>query len=137
MNSIILRTTARLILPLLLLFSILLLLLGHNQPGGGFAGGLLAAAAYAMYAMAYDGPSARRLLRVSPEALLTLGLAIALLSGLVGVFMGQEFLRSAWTEADLPLAGHVKIGTPMLFDLGVYLTVVGVTLMMIFAMREE
>lgn len=137
MNSIILRTTATLILPLLLLYSILLLLLGHNQPGGGFAGGLLAAGAYALYAMAYDGPSARRLLRIRPGALLGLGLAIALLSGLLGWITGGVFLQSLWTEVDLPMIGHAKLGTPMLFDLGVYLAVIGVTLMMIFALREE
>ncbi|MBL0921666.1 MAG: Na+/H+ antiporter subunit B [Phycisphaerales bacterium] len=137
MNSIILRTTTRLMLPLLLLFSVLLLLLGHNQPGGGFAGGLLAAAAYALYGMAHDAGAARKLLRVPPGMLIAGGLGIALLSGLVGAIMGREVFLSAWTEVNLPLIGHAKLGTPMLFDLGVYFTVVGVTLAMIFALREE
>jgi multicomponent Na+:H+ antiporter subunit B len=137
MNSIILRTATRLMLPLFLLFSILLLLIGHNQPGGGFAGGLVAASAYALYSMAQDAPAARRLLRVPPGALIATGLALALVSGLVGPALGREFLAHAWTDADLPLVGPTKLGTPMLFDLGVYLTVVGVALLMIFSLREE
>lgn len=137
MNSIILRTTTRLMLPLLLLFSILLLLLGHNAPGGGFAGGLLAAAAYALYSMAHNAAEARRLLRVSPGVLIGAGLSIALLSGLIGVAYGGEIFTSVWREMDIPMIGHAKLGTPMLFDVGVYFTVIGVTLAMIFALREE
>ena len=137
MNSLILRTATRLMLPVLLMLSVLLLVIGHNQPGGGFAGGLVAASAYALYSMAQDAASARKLLRVPPAVLIALGLAIALAAGLIGPILGREFLASAWTEKDLPLIGKTKLGTPMLFDLGVYFTVIGVTLMMIFSLREE
>jgi len=137
MNSIILRTTVRLMLPLLLLFSILLLLLGHNAPGGGFAGGLLAAAAYALYSMAHTAAEARRLLRVRPGVLIGIGLSIALISGLIGVAQGGELFTSVWRVSNIPMIGEAKLGTPMLFDVGVYFTVIGVALTMIFALREE
>lgn len=54
MDSIILRTAARYLMPLFLLFSVIILLRGHNAPGGGFIGGLLAAGAFVFYAIAYD-----------------------------------------------------------------------------------
>ena len=62
MNSIILRTATRFMLPLLILFSIVVLLRGHNQPGGGFVGGLLATSAFALYAMAFGVPAMHRIL---------------------------------------------------------------------------
>lgn len=139
MNSLILRTATRYILPLLLMFSFLLLLTGHNTPGGGFVGGLVAALAFCLYAMAFDAPSARRLLRLDPGTFIAAGLAVALASTLIGPITEPDapLLASVWRPVDLPLIGHTKVGTPMLFDFGVYLTVLGVTTMMIFAMREE
>jgi multicomponent Na+:H+ antiporter subunit B len=135
--SVILRSTARVLLPLLLLFSVFLLLRGHNEPGGGFAGGLVAAAAWSLYAIA-DGPAAaRRALRVDPLALIGLGLLVALSSGLLGLVEVGTFLTGLWVK--LPVAGLavVDLGTPVLFDLGVYLVVTGVTLTIILTLAEE
>jgi multicomponent Na+:H+ antiporter subunit A len=125
------RTAARLLMPLLLLFSVFLLLRGHNQPGGGFVGGLVAAAAFALYAIAYGVPRARHALIVRPLTLLGGGLLISLFSGLVAVLRGQPFLTASWISGPLPL------GTPALFDIGVFLVVAGVVLMMIFSLAEE
>ena len=61
MTSIILRLTARVLLPMLLVFSVFLFARGHNEPGGGFVAGLVAAAAWALYAVAYDAAEAGRL----------------------------------------------------------------------------
>lgn len=137
MNSVILRTSTRLMLPVLLMFSLLLLLLGHNEPGGGFAGGLVAASAFALYSMARDAAAARRLLRVPPIRLIGAGLAVAAASGCVGLVRGKPLMTPSWAEWSVPVLGTVKVGTPLVFDIGVYLTVLGVTLMMVFAMREE
>lgn len=137
MTSYLLRTTASFLLPLLLLFSLFLYLRGHNEVGGGFVGGLVAAAAWALYAIAYDADQARRVLRVDPRLLIGLGLLAALTSGLVGLLAGEPFLTGEWLEFDLAGLGHVEIGTPIIFDLGVYLTVLGVTLTIVFALDEE
>ena len=137
MTSYLLRTTASFLLPLLLLFSLFLYLRGHNEVGGGFVGGLVAAAAWALYAIAYDADQARRVLRVDPRLLIGLGLLAALTSGLVGLLAGEPFLTGEWLEFDLAGLGHVEIGTPVIFDLGVYLTVLGVTLTIVFALDEE
>lgn len=136
MTSLILKTTARYLMPLLLLFSIFLFQRGHNEPGGGFAGGLVAAAAFALYSIAFSAAEARRVLRVKPRWLIGTGLLIALASGLIGLLSGQPFLTGLWGYFHLPGLDKVDAGTPVLFDLGVYLTVMGVTLTIIFALEE-
>jgi multicomponent Na+:H+ antiporter subunit A len=125
------RTAARLLMPLLLLFAVFLLLRGHNEPGGGFVGGLVAAAAFALYAIAFGVQRARQALLVNPLTLLGTGLLIALASGLPAVLRGQPYLTALWPS------GPVAIGTPALFDAGVFLVVAGVVLMMIFSLAEE
>lgn len=133
--SLILSTAARYLFPLLLLFSVFLLLRGHNEPGGGFVGGLVAAAAFSLYAIAEGVATARRLLAVDSRALIGLGLLVAASSGIVSLAMGQPFMTGVWGNTPVPLLG--KVGTPLLFDLGVYLVVVGVTLTIVFTLAEE
>jgi multicomponent Na+:H+ antiporter subunit B len=135
MTSVVLSTAVRYQLPLLLLFSVFTTLRGHNEPGGGFVGGLVAAAAFALYALAFGVARARGALGVEPRNLIALGLLIAASSGLVGTLTGQPFLTALWGEEELPLLG--KPGTPLFFDIGVYVTVVGVALTMIFTLAEE
>ncbi|MEO5819664.1 MAG: Na+/H+ antiporter subunit B [Vicinamibacteraceae bacterium] len=125
------RTATRILMPLLLLFSVFLLLRGHNEPGGGFVGGLVAAAAFALYGLAYGVERAQQALFVEPLTLLGAGLLIAFASGLPALLRGQPFLTAQW------LAGPVAFGSPVVFDLGVYLVVTGVAAMMIFSLAEE
>jgi multicomponent Na+:H+ antiporter subunit A len=130
-RSPIFQAAARLLMPLLLLFAVFLLLRGHNEPGGGFVGGLVAAAAFALYTIAYGVERTRRALLVRPLTLLGTGLLVALTSGLPAVLRGQPFLTAQWS------LGAVAAGTPMVFDIGVFLVVTGVVLMMIFSLAEE
>lgn len=132
-SSLILRSATRYLLPLLLLFSVFLLVRGHDQPGGGFAGGLSAAAAFVLYAIAHGPDTARRSLPQSPGFLIGLGLFAAGGSGVLALVTGRPFLTAQWTAA--PLLGQV--GTPMLFDAGVYLTVFGVVLLLVFSLMED
>lgn len=134
-QSLILSTAALYLLPLLLLFSIFLLFRGHNEPGGGFVGGLVAAAAFALYAIAFNVPRTRRLLRVNPRLLIAFGLLMALASGLFAWLQGAPFMTALWGEQTYPIFG--KLGTPLLFDMGVYLVVLGITLKIIFVLAEE
>ena len=135
-DSLILRSAARLLLPLLLLFSIFLLLRGHNEPGGGFSGGLVAAAAFSLLAIATDVPTTRRTLRMNPRIFMGGGLLIAIASGAAGLIGGGSFLTGLW--ADLPLPGGAKlaVGTPLLFDIGVYFVVIGVVLTIVLNLAE-
>ena len=137
MNSLILRTATRFLVALLLLFSIFLLLRGHNEPGGGFVGGLVAAGAFVLYAMAYDVESARRALWAEPHMFIGAGLLLALVSSLVPLAGGRPFLTGQWGYLGLPGETKLELGTPLFFDIGVYLAVLGVTLMIILTLAEE
>ncbi|MEW5867640.1 MAG: Na+/H+ antiporter subunit B [Chloroflexota bacterium] len=135
MKSIILSSATRYLLPLLLLFSIFLLLRGHNDSGGGFAGGLVAAAAFSLYAIAHGVDAAKDALQVHPRSLIAWGLLVALGSALIPALAGRPLMSGLWSERTLPVIG--KVGTPFLFDIGVYLAVIGVTLLIIFSLAEE
>ncbi len=135
--SLILRTATRFLLPLLLLFSLFLLLRGHNSPGGGFVGGLVAAAAFALYALAFDVAAARQLLRIDPRQLIAVGLLVALASGMVAWLAREPFMTGQWSYITVLGIGPVPLGTPLIFDLGVYLVVVGVMLTIILSLAEE
>lgn len=134
MYSLILSTANRFLLPLLLLFSIFLFLRGHNEPGGGFVGGLVAAAAYSLYAIAFGTKEAFRLLGTHSRNLISIGLLIAFGSVVAPLFTGQPLMKALWF-GELPVLG--KLGTPLLFDFGVYLVVLGVSLTIIFSLAED
>jgi multicomponent Na+:H+ antiporter subunit B len=136
-RSLILCTAARVLQPLMLLFSVFLLLRGHDEPGGGFAGGLAAAAAFALHAIAYDVASARRLLRVEPQTLIASGLLVATAGGAWAMIGGRPFMSGVWTAVEVPGVGAIDVGTPLVFDAGVYLVVVGVALLIILTLAEE
>jgi multicomponent Na+:H+ antiporter subunit B len=119
----------------LLLFSIFLLLRGHYEPGGGFVGGLVAAAAFALNTIAFGVPHTRKVLRLDPRILIGVGLLVAAVSGLFAWLLDNPFLTAVWLEQPWPILGTV--GTPLLFDIGVYFVVLGVVLKIIFALAEE
>jgi multicomponent Na+:H+ antiporter subunit B len=138
MNSLIFKTVSRFLVGLMLLFSIFLLLRGHNEPGGGFIGGLVAAAGIIVYGIA-DGPAAiREVLRADPRVIAMSGLLTALLAGLLAAPAGAAFLTGLWTFIGAtPDSKGLAIGTPLIFDIGVYLVVVGGVLGMVIALEEE
>ena len=134
-NSLILITIVKYIIPLLLIFSFFLLLRGHNEPGGGFSGGLVAAAAYALYAIANGVSEAEKLLRIDPLKLFAIGLLIALFSGIFPLLLGKSFMTGVWLKNAIPVIG--KLGTPLIFDIGVYILVLGIATKIIFSLAEE
>lgn len=137
MNSILLRSAARLLLPILVVLSLVVLYRGHNLPGGGFIGGLLAAAGFALISLGEGAAAGRRALRISPVALMATGLLVALGSGCFALLAGEPLLTGMWLPTfSLPLLGTVHLGTPLLFDVGVYLTVIGFVLAAVFTVSE-
>ena len=135
MTSPILRAATRLLMPLLLLYAVFLLLRGHNAPGGGFLGGLVVAAAFVLYSIESGVAASRRALIVDTPTLLGAGLLIALSSGVVAVLMGRPFLTAVWVDVGVPPL-VVPVGTPLIFDVGVFLAVIGVVLTIVFALEE-
>lgn len=136
-RSALLKIAARRFAPLLLIGSVLVLLRGHNAPGGGFIGGLLAAMSYILYAVATDVGAARRRLPAAPLKLAAAGALTAVAAGMISMAGGREFLTGLWTTVPLPFADALKLGTPLLFDAGVYVTVVGIVLAFVFNLAES
>ena len=135
MTSSILQTATRFLMPLLLLFAVFLLLRGHNEPGGGFVGGLVVAAAFVLYSIAYGVSASRRALLVEPSMLLGAGLLVAAGSGVPAVLLGRPFMTALWTRVGVGSAA-VDVGTPLLFDVGVFLAVIGVVLTIVFTLGD-
>jgi multicomponent Na+:H+ antiporter subunit B len=138
MNSIILVAGTRLLVALFLVFSVFMLLRGHNEPGGGFIGGLIAATGFVIYAIACGTTAARQALRVAPERIAMAGLGIALLAGVAAVLDGEVFFTGQWlfigaTETDKGL----PLSTVLIFDVGVYLVVMGSIMSLSFALEES
>jgi multicomponent Na+:H+ antiporter subunit B len=135
MTSLILRTATRRLMPLLLLFAVFLLLRGHNEPGGGFVGGLVVASAFVLYSISAGVAACRRALLVDPSLLLSGGLLVALSSGLPALVAGQPFMTASWIALGAPPAA-VVLGTPLIFDTGVFLAVIGVVLTIVLALAD-
>lgn len=138
MNSLILTTATRLIVAILLMFSIFMLLRGHNQPGGGFIGGLIGATGFVLYAIAIGTDAARTALRVSPQGLAMVGLGVAGFAGLMAALFGDALFTGQWlfigaTETDKGL----PLSSVLVFDIGVYMVVMGGILTLVFALEEE
>jgi multicomponent Na+:H+ antiporter subunit B len=119
-------------------FAFYLLLRGHNFPGGGFIAGLASAASLILLGLAIGIEALHRLVRVDPVRIAGVGLTLAMLSSAAPMLGGEAFLTQFnWHLHELPLLGELHVGTPLLFDLGVYLVVVGVCCKIIIVLVES
>lgn len=136
MNTLIFRTAAPFLTALMLLFSVFVLLRGHNEPGGGFIGGLIAASAFAIYGIACGVTAVRRAIVFHPLAIAGFGLLAATGAGFLSVFSGVPFMTGLWIYPHL-FGVEVALSTVMLFDIGVYLVVVGAITSIALALEER
>jgi multicomponent Na+:H+ antiporter subunit A len=127
-RSIIFEVITRLLFHTMVVFSVYTLLAGHNFPGGGFAGGLIAGLALTVRYLAGGRFELHEAAPLSPGAVLGVGLATAALSGAVPLALGGQVFQSAIVEIWLPVFGDVKFVTSTIFDVGVYLVVVGLVI---------
>ena len=138
MKSVIVESGARFLVALLLVFSVYMLLRGHNEPGGGFIGGLIGAVGFVIQAIACGTASARKALRVDPSNIAMAGLGVALAAGVFAALFGAPLFTGQWlflgaTEDSKGL----PISSVLVFDIGVYLVVMGAILTLVFALEEE
>ncbi|MCV0429117.1 MAG: Na(+)/H(+) antiporter subunit B [Roseibium sp.] len=124
MRTVIFRTFAPYLSALMVLFSIFVLLRGHNEPGGGFIGGLIAASALAIFGIACGVASVRRAIVFHPMSISGFGLFIGALAGTLSFFKDQPFMTSQWLIFEM-FGVEIALSTPLIFDIGVYLVVVG------------
>ncbi len=136
MDSHILRIATRMLVGLILVFSIYLLFRGHNAPGGGFSAALVAGTGFSLFAIT-EGPRAvRQSLRIDPLNCTAWGMLLAIGSGLPAVVTGRPFLTGLWWPVD-SVGNAAVLGTPMLFDTGVFLVVVGAILTLMLHLEER
>jgi len=127
----ILKVISRPLLPLALVVAIYLMLRGHNMPGGGFIAGLVTAIALILQYVASGIVWTRARMHINYVKLTAAGVMLAALTGLGSWFFGYPFLTSSFGHFELPLLGEFELATAMLFDLGVFLAVVGSTLLVL------
>jgi multicomponent Na+:H+ antiporter subunit B len=135
MRSIILSTAIRILVPVFMLFSVYLFFRGHDEPGGGFIAALVTSIGFLFHMIALSKKETMKLYKVSTYTLMGLGLCAVLLSAILPLLMGYSMLEAQWLNFELPFLG--KLGTPILFDLGVYLLVLGVILTIAFTLFED
>ena len=135
MESLVLRTSSRFLVGLILLVSVFVLMRGHDEPGGGFIGGMLGASAFALYSLGLGVQSARRLLLLDPRSYMAAGVSCLVLSAIAGPLLGEAMLTGLWWKQVIPGVG--KLSTILLFDIGVYFSVMGTVLLILFSLSEE
>lgn len=137
-TSIIVLSATRLLVALLLMFSIYMLLRGHNEPGGGFIGGLIGVTGFVLYAIACGVRQARNALRVPPQIVAMTGLGIATAAGVMSALFGDSLFTGQWMFIAATEDSHgIPLSSVLLFDIGVYLVVLGSILTLVFTLEEE
>ena len=136
-RSIIFEVITRLLFHSVIMFSIYLLLAGHNMPGGGFAGGLMAGLALTIRYLAGGRFELAEASPVSAGLLLGGGLGLASLSAAAPLLFGGQILQTAIIQFTWPIFGDIKFVTSTIFDIGVYLVVVGLVLDVLRSLGSE
>jgi len=133
----ILRTVVTGAFLLVNVFALYLLLRGHQAPGGGFIAGLASCISLVLLLLAFGLERTHRALRVEPVNLAVAGLALAAVSAAAPMVAGRPFLEQLNIHVTLPLLGRIPLGTPMVFDAGVFLLVVGIGVKLIFTLAQS
>lgn len=136
-GSILLDTVIDLVARTVLVFALFLLLSGHNAPGGGFVGGLVAGSALLLRFLAGGAEEVEGRVTPSPETLMSIGLALATLTGAWSWLAGEPFLSNAFLNVELPLLGTVKTTSALPFDVGVFFVVFGACLAIVISLGRE
>jgi multicomponent Na+:H+ antiporter subunit A len=136
-RGVFLDVSAQIIFHVVLIGSLWLLFAGHNQPGGGFVAGLLAGSAISLRYLAGGIDEVRALSRFAPWTVLGSGLVVSGATALAPVLLGKPVLDVAHRVVDVPVVGHVSLSSALVFDVGVFLVVVGMVLMVFEAFGDE
>ena len=136
-RSLILEVIVRILFHTIIVVSLYLLFAGHNLPGGGFAGGLVAGMALVMRYIAGGRYELGAAAPTDAGRLLGIGMVLAVATALVPVLFGLPPLKSAVLEAEVPVLGHLEFVTSTIFDVGVYLVVIGLVLDVLRSLGAE
>jgi multicomponent Na+:H+ antiporter subunit A len=136
-RSLLLEVVTRLIFHVIVVFSVYVLLVGHDAPGGGFAAGLIAGLALALRYIAGGAFELGEAAPVDAGKLMGVGLLIASATAAYGLIAGGDALESTILKATVPVLGDLKFVTSTIFDIGVYLVVVGLVLDVLRSLGAE
>ena len=137
-RSPIFRTVAAALFFLINIFALYLLWRGHNLPGGGFIAGVGTGLSFVLLALAFGVERAQQALRADPVRIAAVGLVVAFATAVVPVLIGEPLLKHwNWKLTDMPVIGDLAVGTPLVFDVGVFLVVVGVTCKLVFVLARS
>lgn len=132
-----LQTAAKILVFIIMTFSIYVLFAGHHNPGGGFIGGLITASALVLLYIAFDLQTVRDIMPVDYNKLAATGVIVAVLTGILSLLFDVPFLTQTYTYVHLPFLGETELASAFIFDLGVYMTVVGTTMTIITSISED
>lgn len=130
MNSIIFKIMSHIVAGLMLIFSVFLLFRGHNEPGGGFIGALIAVIAFSLLMLAESPDYVRKRIKYSPMSIAVIGAIFTIIPSMVSLFFNKPFLTSIWWKDIIP------VGTPIVFDIGVYLAIIGAVLAILLRLDQ-
>jgi multicomponent Na+:H+ antiporter subunit A len=136
-NDVLLQSVAKVAFVIIITFSVYLFFAGHNHPGGGFIGALMAAAGLVLLSIAFGTEFVEKVLPVDYRKLIAAGISIAFLTGIGSFVFDVPFLTQTFGYFELPVMGKTELTTATLFDLGVYLSVIGVTMNIIFTIGRD
>jgi len=136
-TDVILHTAAKVLVFIILAFSVYILFAGHHNPGGGFVGGLATSSALVLLYIAFDAQTVRESLPVDFRLVGALGVLISVLTAASPLVMGVPFLSHTHGHLYLPLIGDTELTTALVFDIGVYLAVIGTTMTIIQSISED
>ncbi|WP_202080726.1 Na(+)/H(+) antiporter subunit B [Caldalkalibacillus salinus] len=136
-NDVIVQTITKIVSFIILTFAVYIFFAGHHNPGGGFIGGLMTAGALVLLYLAFDLETMRKIIPVDYKIITALGLLMALGTGIGAILLGYPFLSHTFDYKDLFILGETELATALLFDIGVYLTVIGVTMTILLTIGED
>ncbi|MBM7609216.1 multicomponent Na+:H+ antiporter subunit B [Lysinibacillus composti] len=136
-NDVILQFTAKIVFFIIFFYAVHIFFAGHYTPGGGFVGGLVTSSAIVLLIIAFDLKTVKSILPINYLYLVAVGLLLALGTAAFSMFVGEPFFTHFFDYFNLPILGKTSLHTAALFDLGVYLVVVGVTMTIIQTIGDD
>ena len=132
-----LQTVTKVVTFIILMFAVHIFFAGHYTPGGGFVGGLLTASAIVLLMLAFGIQTVKKILPINYVIMTSVGLLVAISTAAASILFDVPFFTHAYDYFDLPLFGETSLHSALLFDVGVYLVVVGVTMTIIQTIGED
>lgn len=135
MKTLILQAAIQVLIPIFFVYSLYLLFRGHDSPGGGFIAALVISTGLVFHMMAFGVAKTKEVYKIDTMRFTVIGLMLAFMGATLSFFLGNGFFNAIWTEIKLPMIG--TISSVLLFDIGVYIAVIGAILKIAFTIFED